>query len=196
MPYAEKISGLYRISNLLEMTSYIGQSKNLNKRIKEHFRLLRKNIHPNYPLQDSFNRCGEEAFQSYIEVSCDDPDELDILEEAFLTGDACFDDAPAIFNVSNTARRPMWNRRHTEHTKRQISNSKLGRVDHVTSAYRQKLSDGQLRRFMSDPKFVAKIRFIVDNPNMSYAERGRVLGADTSSVRKLALRYNHLKGKI
>lgn len=196
MPYSEAVAGIYRISNVLEQTSYVGQSKNLRKRLGEHRRLLRKNIHPNPHLQQSFCRHGESAFEFVVEAVFEDPTELDVVEEAFLANEAWFDGGPRLFNVSSTARRPMKNRCHTEATKRQISVSKRGNTQHVTPEYRRKLAEGQLKRLLSDPSFVAKIRYIVDNPDMSYAERGRVLGIDTSSVRKLALRYNHLKGQL
>ena len=56
--------------------------------------------------------------------------------------------------------------------------------------------EAQKKRFFSDPRFVAKIKFIVDNPDMSYAERARALGNDISAVRKLALKYGHLRGVL
>ena len=90
----------------------------------------------------------------------------------------------------------MRGRNHTKETKNKISATKVGRVEHVTEEYREKLRAAQHERFFSDPKFIAKIKFIVDNEDMSYAERGRILGIDTSSVRKHALRYSHLKGTL
>jgi group I intron endonuclease len=196
MPYSEKIIGIYRIVNSKNQTCYVGQSRDIKKRVGEHFRLLRRGIHPNKHLQQSFDSFGREAFAFHIEVVCEDVSDLDTIEEAFLTGDAFFDESPNLFNISSTAHKPMQGRLHTEDSKRQISLSKIGRTDHVTDGYRKKLQIAQINRFMSDPDFVAKVRFIVNNPDMSYAERGRVLDADTSAVRRLALRYNHLKGKI
>ena len=58
------------------------------------------------------------------------------------------------------------------------------------------LSEAQMARFHADPKFIAKLRYIIENPDKSYAERARYLKADTSSVRRLALKYQHLKGVL
>jgi len=49
---------------------------------------------------------------------------------------------------------------------------------------------------MSDPEFVSKIKFIVNNDHMSYAAIARALKADTSAVRKLAIKYRYLKGTL
>jgi group I intron endonuclease len=168
----------------------------MRKRLADHFNLLRRGTHPNPHLQRAFNKYGEDAFAYDFEVVCECPSERDLLEEAYLTGGVVFDATPIYYNISKTARVPMRGRRHTEKTKNKISATKVGRVEHVTEEYREKLRLGQQKRRFSDPKFVAKIKFIVDNEDMSYAERGRILGIDTSSVRKHALRYSHLKGTL
>lgn len=48
------VSGIYRIE--INNKFYIGSSKNLNARLKEHERDLRKNIHNNKYLQRAFNK--------------------------------------------------------------------------------------------------------------------------------------------
>lgn len=193
MPYAEDFAGIYRIVDGITKTCYVGQSKRLKKRIAEHFRLLRLGIHPNPHIQVAFDAAGEDNFFSEIEVFCEDPMELDLIEEAFLTGEAKFDDSPDLFNISSTAKKPMQGRLHSDKTKRQISEAKRGRKDHVTNDYRLRLSIAQRRRALSDPDHYKKVMFIVNNPHLSYAERGRRVGVDTSTARKLALRYGHLK---
>jgi hypothetical protein len=87
----------------------------------------------------------------------------------------------------------MRGRNHSEDTRKKISATKKGVVSHITEDYRKSLRDGQLRRALSNPDKVAKIQFIVDNPHMTYAARGRAVGLDTSSVRKIALRYTPIK---
>ena len=195
MPYAEKIVGIYKITNTKRNQCYVGQSRNIKKRIADHFNLLRGNRHPNPKLQNSFNKYGEEVFEWCIEAWCDDPDEMDEVENAFLSGEAVFAE-PAYFNIAKAANTVMGYRKHTDDTRARISATKKGRSEHVTDNYRRKLSKGQYRRFMSDPKFVADLKFILENNHLSYAERGRILGIDTSSVRKKAIRYSHLEGLI
>jgi len=113
-----------------------------------------------------------------------------------LRGTAWFDE-PTVYNIADFAKAPMRGKSHSEEARERI---RLGRrastFDYRSPEYRETLSRAQMARFHSDPKFVAKIKFIVDNPSLTYAERARRLGADISSVRRLALKYQHLKGVL
>ncbi len=196
MPYSSPQIGIYKIVNTVTGQCYVGQSQNLRKRVAEHFRLLRKNIHTNPKLQNSFNKYGENAFTYEFEVICEDTSDLDALENAFLKGDACFVE-PVFFNIANEAKVPMRGKKHTEETRKLISkNRRASSFDPRNLEHRKKLSDSITRYYLSDEKHVEKIRFIVNNPDMTYAARGRVIGLDTSSTRKLALKYQHLKGVL
>lgn len=196
MPYKADVCGLYKIVNTATGQCYVGQSQRVRKRLKEHFRLLRWNKHTNPHLQNAYNKYGAECFRGEIEVECTDLEELDRLEEAFLQGDAWFDE-PTVYNIADFAKAPMRGRTHSDDVRERI---RLGRnatsFDYRSPAYRKTLSEAQMARIFADPKFVAKIRFIVNNPDMSYAARARSLGADTSSVRRLALKYRHLQGVL
>lgn len=55
-------SGVYQILNKNNNKIYIGSSINLYRRFISHKNKLRKNIHPNQYLQNSYNKHGEEAF--------------------------------------------------------------------------------------------------------------------------------------
>jgi hypothetical protein len=119
-----------------------------------------------------------------------------MLEESFLQGSAWFEE-PTVYNIADFAKAPMRGKTHSEEVRERI---RLGRraatFDYKSPEYRKTLSDAQMARFHTDPKFVAKLKFILDNPELSYAERARRLDADTSSVRRLAIKYAHLKGNI
>ena len=196
MPYKIDVCGIYKIVNKVTGQCYVGQSQRAKKRLKEHFRLLRWGKHTNPHLQNSYNKYGAEAFCGAIEVECPNLEELDQLENAFLQGKAWFEE-PTVYNITDFAKAPMREKQHSEEVKERI---RLGRrastFDYRSPQYRKTLSDAQMARFHSDPKFVAKIKFIVENPDLTYAERARILGADTSSVRRLALKYQHLKGDL
>ena len=196
MPYKVDTCGLYKIVNKATGHCYVGQSQRCKKRIKEHFRLLRKNKHTNGHLQNAYNKYGEENFYGAIEVEVPDLSELDDLENAFLTGDAWFDEK-TVYNIADFAKAPMRGKKHNEQVRLKI---RLGRrsttFDYRSQQYRKTLSNAQMARFHSDPKFVAKLKFVLDNAHMSYAERARKLGADTSAVRRLSLKYQHLKGVL
>jgi len=194
MPYKIDTCGIYKLVNLATGQCYVGQSQRVKKRIKEHFRLLRGDKHPNQHLQNAYNKYGAANFVGEVEVECEHPDQLDALEEAFLTGDAWFDE-PVVYNIADFAKAPMRGKAHSEETRQKI---RLGRraatFDYRSPEYRKTLSEAQMARFRADPKFVDKIRFILENPDLPYAERARRVGSDTSSVRRLALKYANWKG--
>lgn len=196
MPYKVDICGVYKLVNTATGQCYVGQSQRVQKRIKEHFRLLRLNKHSNQHLQNAYNKYGAAAFYGAVEVECSDLDELDRLEEAFLSGQAWFAE-PAVYNIADFAKAPMRGKQHSPEVRERI---RLGRraatFDYRNPEYRATLSSAQMARFHADPKFIAKLKFILENDDLSYAERARRLGADTSPVRKLALKYKHLKGVL
>ena len=196
MPYKIDICGIYKIVNHATGQCYVGQSQRVQKRIREHFRLLRLNKHPNQHLQNAYNKYGLENFSGDVEIECENVEQLDYLEESFLKGDAWFAE-PNVYNIADFAKAPMRGKTHSKEVRQRI---RLGRraatFDYQSAEYRKTLSDAQMARFQQDPKFIAKLKFILDNGHMSYAERARQLNSDTSSVRRLALKYAHLKGNI
>jgi group I intron endonuclease len=196
MPYKIDVCGIYKIVNTATGQCYVGQSQRVQKRIREHFRLLRWGKHPNQHLQHAYNKYGAATFYGGIEVECANLEELDKLEEQFLQGDAWFAE-PTVYNIADFAKAPMRGKQHNEEVRQRI---RLGRrastFDYRSAEYRATLSRAHMARFHADPKFVARLKFILDNQDMSYAERGRQLGSDTSSVRRLALKYAHLKGVL
>jgi group I intron endonuclease len=196
MPYKIDTCGIYKIVNTATGQCYVGQSQRVKKRLKEHFRLLRGNKHTNPHLQNAYNKYGAERFYGALEVECEDTSEMDALEEAFINGSAWFEEK-TVYNIADFAKAPMRGKAHSEESRERI---RLGRracsFNFQSDEYRATLSKAQVARFFADPKFVAKLKFILDNPHLSYAERARRLCADTSPVRKLALKYQHLKGVL
>jgi group I intron endonuclease len=196
MPYKVDVCGLYKLVNRVTGQCYVGQSQRCKKRIKEHFRLLRWNKHTNSHLQNAYNKYGADNFYGAIEVEVSNLQELDQLENAFLKGDAWFEE-PTVYNIADFAKAPMRGKTHSEEVKKRI---RLGRrastFDYSSLEYRETLSKAQMARFHSDPKFIAKLKFILENDDMSYAYRARHTGSDTSSTRRLALKYQYLKGVL
>lgn len=196
MPYKIDVCGIYKLVNRVTGQCYVGQSQRTKKRIKEHFRLLRQNKHTNPHLQNAYNKYGADAFYGEIEVECSDLKELDMLEESFLRGNAWFEEK-TVYNIADFAKAPMRGKTHSEEVRERI---RLGRrattFDYQSPEYRATLSRAQMARIHSDPEFVARLKFILDNPQLSYAERARHLGKDISSTRRLAIKYAHLKGTL
>lgn len=196
MPYAHDHIGIYKIVNNSTGNCYVGQSQRVKKRVKEHFRLLDKGCHPNQHLQRSYNKYGKASFTWALEVECEDVADLDKIEESFLTGDAQFDE-PVTYNIADFAKAPMRGKSHTNETKAKIraSIAKNPR-DTQNPLWREKLRQAKKEYYFSNPEWVAKLKFIIDNPSMSYAERARRVGKDISTTRKLYLKYQHLQGVI
>lgn len=194
MPYAQDFIGIYKIVNNATGKCYVGQSQRIKKRLKEHFRLLNLKKHPNQHLQHSYNKYGKEVFEGHIEVICENTEDLDALEEAFLTKEAWFEEEVA-YNIANFAKAPMRGKKHTEETRQKIKDAlKNSTFDHSDPKWRENLRKGQQERFFSNEVFVANLRYILDNPTMSYADRARHLNKDITSVRRLFLKYKHLQG--
>jgi group I intron endonuclease len=196
MPYAIDYIGIYKIRNTVTGTCYVGQSQRVKKRVRDHFRLLHLKKHPNPRLQNSYLKYGSEAFDWSLEVKCVDTDDLDIIENAFISREAWFDE-PVFFNIADFAKAPMRGKVHSVESRKKISEGRRNTTfNYKSDEYCNKLKVISTARHFANPEFVAKTKFIIENQDMSYAERGRVLGIDTSSVRKLALKYKHLRGEL
>ncbi len=196
MPYKIEIQGIYKIINKKTNQCYVGQSSNIKKRLSEHFRLLRLKKHPNKHLQNAYNKYGSENFVGEVEIECESFEDMDMLENLFISGEACFEEA-VVYNIADFAKAPMRGKKHTEEVRERI---RLGRrattFDYNDPDYLKRLSEAQLARYRRDPKFLARLKFIVENDHMTYAERGKLTGISTSSARKLFLKYAHLKGVL
>lgn len=67
----EKICGIYCIENVSNNKRYIGQSKDVYERWKQHKYDLNKCCHYNRHLQNAWNKYGEENFKFYIIEECE-----------------------------------------------------------------------------------------------------------------------------
>lgn len=63
-------SGIYKITNKINNKFYIGSSKDLIRRKKDHFRLLKKGINHSTLLQKAVNKYGIDNFIFEIIVEC------------------------------------------------------------------------------------------------------------------------------
>jgi len=64
------ISGIYKITNISNSKFYIGSSKNISKRLSDHFCSLKGNYHCNNKLQNSFNKYGFNNFKTKVLATC------------------------------------------------------------------------------------------------------------------------------
>ncbi len=73
-------SGIYKITNTVNSKFYIGSTKDLNRRKKDHFRLLKKGINHSIILQNAVNKYGIDNFKFEILIECSE-DLLFIIEQ-------------------------------------------------------------------------------------------------------------------
>lgn len=64
------LSGIYCIKNTITNKKYVGSSKNIYYRTKQHLSHLRKNKHCSKYFQNSFNKYGEDVFITEILEIC------------------------------------------------------------------------------------------------------------------------------
>lgn len=196
MPYVSDIIGVYKIVNMTTGHCYVGQSQGVKKRIHEHFRLLRSGKHINPKLQHAFTKYGEKAFKWSLEVQCENVIDLDAIEEAFLCGRAQFEE-PNCYNIAEFSKAPMRGKQHTLTSKEKMSTARLRNAAmYIGPTYKANLSKAQQERYLNNPKYRAKLKFIVNHPEMSYAARAKAIGGEISSVRRIAIKHAHLKGAL
>ena len=123
--------GIYKIENILNGDCYIGQSKHLNKREKQHFKELLENKHDNRYLQNSYNKYGCENFIFKVVIYCElnelsyyEQSLVDLFSPAYNIRKECVDSNKgtkwtdgARKHMSETRsgeNHPMFGRHHTE----------------------------------------------------------------------------------
>jgi group I intron endonuclease len=117
--------GIYALVNRENGKRYIGQSRDIEDRWKQHFRELRQGKHYNVHLQRSFDLYSESAFETLVLEECNLVD-LPLREQAWV------DEFPRdmlynqIFDVQyrQGESNPFFGKRHTEDFKKRMSDLK------------------------------------------------------------------------
>lgn len=118
----EKISGIYKITNKINGKFYIGSSQNISQRWYDHKRELRHDRHCNKHLQDAWNKYGEENFSFEIIEECD-IEELSKKEQLYIEK---YIESGQMYNISHDTNSSMRGRKHSEETKKKMSESRKG----------------------------------------------------------------------
>jgi group I intron endonuclease len=86
--------GIYKIACLEENRVYIGQSRDVGSRWKQHLYLLENNKHHCIALQEAWNKFGFQAFSFKLELKCKKK-ELTVKEqEVWDLQESCYNGRP------------------------------------------------------------------------------------------------------
>ena len=114
-------SGIYKIVNKINGKIYIGSSVNMKQRWQSHKYHLRRGVHHNPYLQNSWNKYGEDSFEHVVLFECE-KNILTIEEQKILKSYQPYDRS-VIYNIDKNA----INHLHMEELiKRQISQTLKG----------------------------------------------------------------------
>lgn len=139
-----KYSGIYKITNVLNGEFYIGQSKDVNIRLKHHYKRLQANGHKNKHLQYAWNLYGECNFIFTHLLYCETY-ELTRYEQAFVNI------LKPQYNILIECVDSSLGYKHSEETKKLLSEMKTGKAGSLhTEEYKKYMSEINKGRVFSE----------------------------------------------
>jgi len=148
--------GIYKITNTLDNKVYIGSSLNLSNREYKHFWLLRKNIHDNVHLQNSYNKLGENNFEFNVIEFCN-PSELIEKENYYISKNKSnFPDFGYNLATVNEFRRNTYN----DDVKRNLSKYNLEKYANFTFFSLENILTKELKTF---DNLVEAANYLIEN---------------------------------
>lgn len=124
--------GIYYIYCVENEKFYIGQSVDIEKRLKAHFRMLKRNNHHNKYLQNAYNKYGYESFVFGVAEYCN-IEKLDELEIYYIEKYNTLNPSGLNGTLGGATCRGM---KHSEETKKSWSDKRKGKFigkDHARS---------------------------------------------------------------
>jgi group I intron endonuclease len=140
----EIISGIYCFENLINGKKYIGQSVDLEDRKKRHFRDLNRGKDDSILLQYAWTKYGEENFKVYVIEYCliEDLDK----KETYYIKELHSHVSENGYNIAWGGDVPMRGRKHSEETKKKISDSSPDRNGENNPFYGKKHTKESLEK--------------------------------------------------
>jgi len=159
-------SGIYKITNTVNGTIYIGKSIDLSQRWFSHRSYLRKGTHCNQYLQRAWNKYGESAFIFEIIEYCNILDidqreifmiaEYDTFNNGYnltLGGEGCAGRIPTekqreVFRIYNATAEPRKGWNHSDEAKAKISKAHKGRK--ITNEQKESVRKAHLGKKLTE----------------------------------------------
>lgn len=151
-----KVCGVYKITNNETGKFYIGSSINIYQRWHVHKSKLRRGIHCNQHLQNSWNKYGEEVFLFEILFQVDEESLLTEEQRVIDETDCC--DRKIGYNKADNVFSPMLGKNHTQEAIEKIRKFSAGRKhsdeakNKISNAHKGKVYTKETRRKMSEAK--------------------------------------------
>jgi len=172
----EKKAGVYEIYNNYSKKSYIGSSKNLDKRIKEHKRNLKNNKHYNKHLQRAYNAYGDSCFEFNILEICK--------EEERFTREQHYIDIKT--NLYNSCKDVVYNKRNEVKKSTRLKISKALKERKLDESQLIHIKNLGSKNGATNGKSVCKpIKVIIENKIIIYEsaiEASRILNISRSLI--------------
>ena len=174
------MGSIYCIKNKINKKQYIGQSTNVNKRIKSHINSLRNNSHHNQYLQNSWNKYGEKNFEiTILEENC--PDELlDYFERYYISTWKTMDSKYG-YNLESGGNK---NKRLSEKTRKKLSEIHKGENNYFYGKKRPQHSELMKKMMLGEnnPMFNKK-HSEETRKKMSQSHKGKNCGKDNPNFK-------------
>lgn len=117
----DNISGIYKITNIVNNKFYIGSSINVKKRLKQHLSALVKNNHYNSILTRAYNKYGDDNFKFELLFKCEP-----VREDLLFWEQLCLNNLECHYNLSRVAG-SMLGYKHSDTTRAKVSMANRGR---------------------------------------------------------------------
>jgi group I intron endonuclease len=141
-----KKCGIYKITNKQTGKFYIGSSIDIRQRWYAHKSKLRRDVHCNQHLQNSWNKYGEESFLFEV-VLCVDEESLLTEEQRVMDETGCCDRGIG-YNKAIYSSSPMKGKNHSDQTKQKLREIMTGRK--VSDQTKKKISKANKGRVFSE----------------------------------------------
>lgn len=186
------ISGIYKITNVINGKFYIGSAVNLSERRSSHFSTLSKRKHKNSKLQNSWNKYGESAFIFEVLEIIKDKNILIEREQYYL--DTLKPFASIGYNICLLAKSSLGVKRSKE-TKERISKSKTGTITSRETKIKLSIAGKGKKRSDKFKENLSKIR-IGNKHTLGFKQSLDQIRRRVSATRKTLSIKNFNKNKL
>lgn len=189
-----KIPGIYKITNISTNDCYVGSSKDIHNRWKQHRYKLNHNKHHSKYLQNAWNKYGEAAFVMEILEQCELDNSALLLREQFY-----FDSLKPVYNMCPVSGSPL-GYKHSNETKEKVSASLKGNKRNLGTKYSDetkcKMREKQIGHFVSEEtkeKISKSLKKSVPDEHLDEMLKMR---SENKSLREIAERFGYKIGFV